>query len=347
MDECSIQKENLQNDEKQERKKGIEKMMISVIIPVYNARDTLSACVKSVQNQDYPNIQIFLVDDGSTDRSGELCEKLALQDQRIQVIHQVNGGPSRARNAGINAAVGEYLSFVDADDIVEPTYLSYLLSLIQTDPDCRICQANHWIQLKKRKNTNSPKEDGITVFSRKDAAEAVLFHDRIDVSAWGKLYHRSVFESLRFPEGKIFEDTWLFGKLLQQTGTYIYGGKPQYHYMLRDGSLTRSAYSSQNLEYIEAAEEMTNDILKITPGCKAGALRRVNHARLSVLRYMENCGKDALDIRESLRQQVLKDAPEYLRDQRTPKRDALAIKLLKMGFPIFYAGWSLYTQLRE
>ncbi len=320
--------------------------MISVIIPVYNAQDTLEACVESVRLQDISDIQIILVDDGSTDDSGDICEAFAQRDNRIKVIHQSNSGPSGARNAGIDIAEGEYLSFIDSDDKVEPTYLSYLLSLIHYDSRCKISQANHWIQRNGKLTCNAPDDGKITIFSRSEAAQAVLFQDKIDVSGCGKLYHRSVFDSIRYPEGRIFEDTWLFGELLKQTDTYVYGSKPQYHYVLRDGSLTRSAYTSRNLEYIEAAEKLANDLIEITPECKTGAIRKVNHARLSVLRYMEHCGKEDKEIRNQLRRQVLEDAETYLNHPQTPRRDRIAVELLKMGLPAFYLGWSLYSRFR-
>ena len=320
--------------------------MISVIIPIYNAEATLAACVKSVLDQDCRDFELLLIDDGSTDRSGTICEELAAQDARIHVIHQANAGVSAARNAGIDASAGEYLCFVDADDAVESTCLSYLLFLLRQDDRCRISQANHWIRRNHGSRLNEPIQNGFAILSQQEAAHAVLLHDRLDVSCWGKLYHRSVFENSRFPEGRIYEDTWLFGELLQKTDTYVYGYQPQYHYILREGSLTRRAFSDENLHYIEAAEKLARDTEQIDPACHTDGVRRINHARFSVLRYMEHCEDAYKATRRQLRAEILRDAPQYIREPQTPRRDRAALLLLRMGLKPFFLGWRLYDSIR-
>ncbi len=320
--------------------------MISVIVPIYNAEATLVACVKSVLDQDCRDFELLLIDDGSTDRSGTICEELAVKDARIRVIHQANAGVSAARNAGIDASAGEYLCFVDADDAVGPTYLSYLLFLHRQDDRCRISQANHWIRRNHGSRLNEPTQNGFMILSQQEAAHAVLLHDRLDVSCWGKLYHCSVFENSRFPEGRIYEDTWLFGELLQKTDTYVYGYQPQYHYILREGSLTRRAFSDENLQYIEATEKLAKDTEQIDPGCHIDGVRRINHARFSVLRYMEHCEDAYKATRRQLRAEILRDAPQYIREPKTPKRDRVALLLLRMGLTPFFLGWRLYNRIR-
>ena len=110
--------------------------MISIIVPVYNCIESLKYCVQSIQQQTYMNWKLVLVDDGSTDGTAGLCDQLAEMDSRIEVIHKLNGGVSSARNAGIDAAIGEYITFCDSDDYLEPDYLVSLLQTAESNPDC-------------------------------------------------------------------------------------------------------------------------------------------------------------------------------------------------------------------
>ena len=167
--------------------------LISVIIPVYRVEKYLDRCLRSVAAQDYTNFEALLVDDGSPDRSGEICEEWSRKDSRFRVFHKENGGLSDARNYGLDRCTGEYVSFIDSDDFVEPGYLSCLYGLLRSADQCRISQANLFvIRGDKKEKADEAAEDA--VFTRHEAAEAVLFHDRVDVTACSKLYHRSVFE---------------------------------------------------------------------------------------------------------------------------------------------------------
>ena len=322
-----------------------KKPLVSVIVPVFRVEAYLEKCALSILSQDMEDFELILVDDGSPDACGEICDRFAARDSRVQCIHKENGGLSDARNAGSDAARGEYLSFIDADDYVEPTYLSYLLSLIQTVPGCKVSQANHFVE-RNGKCLPAYSEEEKTVFSVHDAFEAALYHDRVDVSAWGKLYHRSVFGSLRFPKGRLYEDTYVFGDVLEATLSYVYGGRPQYHYVQRESSIVNQGFAEKNLQFIDSAERLTEIALRSYPDLDAACRRRMTHARLSVLRYMEHCPKEYSDLRDSLRRQVLSAAAAVCADTKTPRRDKLAIRLLQLGYAPFYAGWAMYTRIR-
>lgn len=320
--------------------------LISVIIPVYNVQDYLDRCLQSVADQDYTYFEVLLVDDGSPDCSGEICEQWSRKDIRFKVFHKANGGLSDARNYGLDRCSGEYITFIDSDDYVEPTYLSYLYGLIRLGNHCCVSQANHRIiRGDKIENNGAGEQDSI--LTQHDAAEAVLFHDRVDVSAWSKLYHKSVFENLRFPKGRWFEDTYIFAEILKKTGVYVYGHLPQYNYVKTSGSITAQSFREKSLEYIESAERMTEKIREQFPDLEAGCVRRVNHARLSVLRQMKDCEGKYLETKKMLREKVLAESGEYIHLSRTPRRDKLAVTLLRMGWTPFYLGWDLYTKMRN
>ncbi|MBR1711632.1 MAG: glycosyltransferase family 2 protein [Clostridia bacterium] len=320
--------------------------LISIIIPVYNTRAYLERCLASVVGQDEPRWEALLIDDGSTDGSGKICEAWVRKDPRFRAFHKENGGLSDARNFGLDRCVGEYIVFVDSDDFLEPDCLSYLYGLIRRDPGCRVSQANFRILRGDRAENNAPEEED-AVFSAHDAAEAVLYHDRVDVAAWGKLYARSVFEGLRFPKGRLYEDTYIFAEVLGRTETYVYGHLPKYNYIKNPDSITTRSFREKNMEYMESVRRMTGILRERYPDLEDGCVRRMNHARLSVLRYMKGCGKQYFPLREQLRREVLAEAGQFVWLARTPRRDRMAVSLLRLGWGPFYFGWDLYTRLRN
>lgn len=324
-----------------------ENSPVSVIVPVYNGEQYLDRCVESVLRQDYGSFELILVDDGSTDRTGGMCDAWAEKDRRITVIHQENRGLSGARNTGIERMHGEYLTFIDADDTVSGDYLSYLLGLFPEDGECGMTACNHYVVRGGKKKPEGPAGEGIMRFTRREAFGNVLFGGAVNVSAWAKMYRKEMFLRARFPEGRLYEDTWLFGELLRQTETVVYGCRCCYFYEMHENSIVNSGFREKDLEYIASAEKLAAAALAEDPGLRTGAVRRINHARLSVLRKMGNCRQEKeLSIRNTLREQVLREAPEFLRDPRTPERDRFAVKLLKSGFTAFYAWWKLYSVFR-
>ena len=318
--------------------------LISVIVPVYKVEDYLDRCVESVLAQDFEDFELILVDDGSPDRCGRMCDSWAGKDRRIRVIHKENGGLSSARNSGIDHAAGSYISFIDSDDWVTKEYLSYLLFLF--DDSCSITACNHTVIRNGKGKDNSRTGTEKLVLTRRQAFEEVLFHGCIDVSGWGKLYKREVFNGLRFPKGRLFEDTYLFGEILERTEYIAFGSRACYMYEMHGGSIVNKGFTEKNLQYIEAAERLAGLAVMEDPDLNPGAVRRINHAKLSVLRYMENCDKKYIKLRQSLREEVLEKAPQYINDPRTPKRDRIAVKLLKLGFGPFYSAWKLYGLIR-
>ena len=321
--------------------------LISVIVPVYNGERYLDRCIVSILRQDYIHFELILVNDGSTDQSGIICEQWAEKDSRIKVYSKENGGLSSARNHGLDYAQGSFISFVDADDELTPDALSYLYSLLPDNERCTVTACNHWILRDNHQTPRVPVDEIIRIYTRKEALEEALFHGYVDVSAWAKLYKKEVFQELRYPEGRLFEDTWLFGEVMEKTDELVFGSHCCYYYRIHDQSLVRQSFSIRNLQYIEAAEKLASDAEKCSDDLKTGGIRRINHARLSVLRYMESCDREYRKMRASLRKDVLRDAPKYINHIRTPKRDKAAIILLRLGFPVFFFGWRFYSRLRE
>jgi len=318
---------------------------ISIVVPVYNVEQYLEKCVHSLCNQTFLDFEIILVDDGSTDSSGDMCDNLAKTDSRITVLHKQNGGLSDARNFGIDAAQGEFLTFVDSDDYVAPTYLEYLLSLFDKSQNCLVTACNHTV-VRNNSQKNAYDFAGECVFSQREAFEAVLYHDRLDVSAWAKLYRREVFETLRFPKGKLYEDTYIFGDVLNLTQNIVLGSKPQYFYIQRQNSIVNGGFSKQRLQFIDSVSRLCDMALLCDGTLNDACTRRMCHAYCSVLRYMDGCDKCFLDVRDELVKNIRKSAKTVLKDKKAPKRDKLAILSLTFGVGAFFAVWNFYSKLR-
>lgn len=214
----------------------MHKYVISVIVPVYKVEKLLNKCVNSIINQTLKEIEIILVDDGSPDNCGTMCDDYASKDSRIVVIHKKNGGLSSARNAGIDIAKGEYLMFVDSDDYVEPNFCEKAYQIIkQNNVTCASFGFfEHKNKIIKPLGTINPRiinaEEGIlSIISSND----VIFN-----MACNKIFHIRLFRTIRFPEGKLFEDQGTTYKLFDAAGKIYVDSAPLYHYVRREDSIT-------------------------------------------------------------------------------------------------------------
>lgn len=214
--------------------------LISLIIPSYNAKQTLGKCLHSVIQQSYSNLEIIIIDDGSTDETYKIYDDFQSKDQRIKVFKQDNSGVSRARNNGVKTATGEYICFVDSDDWVESDYCSELYhSLINEDADISIVEASY------------EDEHGNIVFNKAVSEEkvidgrralALLLEDHVIQShPWGKLYKTSLFKNVDFPESlKCFEDYSTLFKIFDKALKVVRSNEKLYHYIQHDDSLSHN-----------------------------------------------------------------------------------------------------------
>ncbi len=318
---------------------------ISVIVPVYGVEPYLDRCVASLLAQTFTDFELILVDDGSPDRCGEMCDRWSERDARVRVFHKTNGGLSDARNFGIERAEGELLTFVDSDDYVKETYLSYLLSLFEHAPDAAFTACNHTV-VRENSSENNSDLSGVRVLTQREAFVETLYHGLIDVSVWAKLYKKEVFFTLRFPVGHLYEDTYVFGDILSRSESVAFGGDPQYYYVQRSSSIVNGGFTERRLEYLRSVERLTAAAMAVDPTLETGCLRRTVHAKLSVLRYMDKCEKQHKALRAQLRREVLACRKAVMGDPKAPKRDLMAIKLLRFGFFAFYTAWKIYGRRR-
>ena len=211
--------------------------LISVIVPVYNVYNYLEKCIQTLINQTYKELEIILVDDGSTDGSGELCEQISKRDKRIKVIHKKNGGLSSARNAGLDVAKGDFISFVDSDDSIHLCFYSVLMNIMEkTKAD--IVQSEISRVLNQKLSKEKIFKFNIVSFTGEEALQE-FYKSKITVfkSSCNKLFKKKLFQELRYPEGKIFEDRWIAAKLYYACEKVIYLNIPLYYYTVNPNSI--------------------------------------------------------------------------------------------------------------
>lgn len=227
--------------------------MISIIIPVYNVEQYLDKCLQSVIHQTYQDIEIILVDDGSSDNSGILCDKWQEKDSRIKVIHKSNGGLSNARNVAIEQANGEYLMFIDSDDIVSNDLCKELFEMLKNNnADISICNATHIFDDRfDFKNTGE-----IHCYSRNEAICQLWYQKSFLPSAWGKLYKKELFKKTKFTEGIIFEDVDIMHKLFYQCNKIVYGEMELYGYVHHENSITTKKYSKKDNVILDICDKI-------------------------------------------------------------------------------------------
>lgn len=312
------------------------KPKISVVLPIYNVEKYLETCVKAMTGQTYQNLEIILVDDGSPDGCPELCDELAKTDERIRVLHKENGGLSDARNAGTQIATGEYITFVDSDDVVTDTYVEYLYSLIEKY-GCDMSLCTHTVVFEDGKKI--PYGDGTDeMLDAKECLRRMLYHDVIDTSAWAKLYRTDMAREILYPKGKLFEDIGTTYRFFLASGKIACGYQSQYFYMQRQNSIVSGKFNPHKLDLLEMTDKMAEDVEKVYPDLAQAILRRRVYARFSTLNQM-------LDVdgyrkeRDEIISFIKAHKREIMADEHAPGRDKMAMRMLSMGYPVYRMAW--------
>lgn len=226
--------------------------LISVVVPIYNVEKYLNECIESIVNQTYNNLEIILVNDGSTDNCAKICDDWINKDERIRVIHKENGGLSSARNAGIDVAKGEYINFIDSDDFISNDFIEFLYgNLIENESDISCCGCYHYFShsLKEVRHFQNISK---TLCSE----DAIIYMNTVGylgVSTCNKLFKISLFEDIRYPIGKLSEDWFILFKLIDKANKVTYDSSPKYYYRQRNGSITKNIKINTDCE--EASKE--------------------------------------------------------------------------------------------
>ena len=292
---------------------------ISVIVPVYKVESYLRKCLDSIVGQTYKNLEIVLVDDGSPDGCGAICDEYAARDRRIRVIHQENGGLSVARNAGLRIASGEYLGFVDSDDWIEPEMYGYLLGrAVEHDADIAVCgQVEHW-----RRRCFCRNWDREYVFDQASAMEALLRNDVMQNHVWDKLWKRELFDGIRFPEGRTYEDIAILHRLFERAERVVCVPQAFYHYVQRPDGIMGTSSLENRMNLYDAAKrrltEMSDQWPQFRPYLEAQCVA-------SAVTIWCGCLDNSKQERERWRPQ-LREIAKFSKDHA-----ALALRYLELG----------------
>jgi len=217
--------------------------LLSIIVPIYNVELYLIDCLESIINQSFKDFELILIDDGSTDSSGQIADNYAIMDNRAIVIHQKNSGLSSARNAGLDCAKGEYISFVDSDDIIQEDTYEKNLELLFQDTDIDVVQFPTC-----RFNNDKVKAKNSAIGCRLLIGEKDIFtnwweDNVLTGSVWNKIYHKRIFSNIRFPNGHVFEDVFLLVEFSEIVKKAYISDKGCYFYRVREGSITDGTFS--------------------------------------------------------------------------------------------------------
>ena len=313
------------------------KEKISIIVPVYNVEAYLERCVESILKQTYTNLEILLVNDGSTDKSGELCDKLALRDHRIRVIHKENGGLSDARNRGIDEASSNLIGFIDSDDYIdEDMYETLYRQMVASKADLSMCghyDVYHQIPEKQVAEIKTWE------LMPEEAIKMVMEAKILSVTAVNKLYKKALFEQLRFRIGKIAEDAFIMVDLIHQCSKIVATNEKKYYYVHRENSITTQKFSLKFLNVIEAYEQNAKIISENYPDLYDVAIMRINWAYFYVL--------DRLLVDNDFKDKVLEDRLiSYLKkNKRSILMDSRFTRARKMSFLVLCLSRKLYLKI--
>ena len=284
--------------------------LITIIVPIYNVEQYLPKCIDSIINQTYQNLEIILVDDGSTDLSGDICDYYSEIDSRVEVIHQANSGVSVSRNVGISLSKGKYLTFVDSDDYIFENYISCLYYMIKHyNADTSIAS---WKKVNDIYISTKSKKKIVQVMDDKRILSMMLLQHGVCGNVWGVLSKRELWDENAFPIGKSHaEDSFTIANVFLKSKVNVLSNEILYCYRTREGSIQNSEYSDNKMEELEMISEMNKLILNRYPEMYELTINRLVSSAFHVLFFMnqkqkkEQNGKIIVSLIKKYRGQMI------------------------------------------
>lgn len=317
------------------------KDLVSIIVPVYNVEKYLKKCIDSIKNQTYDNLEILLVDDGSTDNSGKICDLYSKKDRRIKVIHKENGGLSDARNCGINIISGEYLTFIDSDDFIDNDYIKTLLTIAKkNNADIVISGLFNYYENENNINNNLTNYTE-SVVSKQKIYEKMFLQRGVDVNATAKLYKSYIFDKIRFPKGKLYEDIQIIDKTIEAANVIVETNYKGYYYLQRKGSIMYGKMSSDRLILETTTKKLIEFISQRYPDIKESIIKRHIYCCFHLL-GRSIMDKNYKDVTYSLRKEILTYKKNILSQKIYSKKEKFATIVLMLGIRAYRAFWIIY-----
>lgn len=311
--------------------------LISVIVPVYNTAKYLPRCLDSILAQTYNNLEIIIVDDGSTDNSAKIIKSYAQKDPRIKSFHQSNSGLSSARNTGIAKSTGAYITFVDSDDSIEPNMLEAMVAaILNTSADIAVCSFKEIYP--NGKVTHFSNSHPQKIYDTESALEAMLQEKGFMVSATMKLFPTKYFKTVQFPVGKLYEDIGTTYKLIMQASAIIFLPAEYYIYHHHQDSIISHSFDPRKLDIITLTDQMCDDVTQKYPALKDITNERRMRARFSVLRQLPAKSRYTKGILSYLRTHK----KYILHNPSATSTDKLALRLALTNVKLFQLAYKLF-----
>lgn len=319
--------------------------LVSVIVPVYKVEKYLDTCVGSILNQTYKNLEIVLVDDGSPDRCGELCDEYAKKDERVKVIHKENGGLSDARNVGIAQSKGEYIALIDSDDFVSPCFVEILLIAAQKYNAKVVCSGSS-VQFFDEEQSSvqfklgrAPGDFLIKPVITREALEG-MFYKKYPTGAPFNFYRREIFDTIRYPIGRLYEDfatTYKTYIAAKDKMCRVEGGL--YAYRMRKDSIMRQSFNEKMLDSIPVARQVYKDVCAYDSSLKDTVSQRCFDANFYVFMQVPSDDKDS---QSSLWNEIIKYRKSVLADKNPMVR-----RKNKFAAILSYSGMSMTHRIMQ
>ena len=274
--------------------------LISIIVPVYNVEDYVEKCINSIINQTYENIEIIIINDGSTDNSYEICKRF--KDKRIKLFTIKNKGLSGARNYGISKSKGKYLAFVDSDDYIENNMIEVLYNnLIKEDADLSCCSL---YEVFKNEIISKSKKDKYYVMNNYETIKRTFTDEGLNVYVWNKLYKKDLFKKIKFPVNKNSEDIYVMYEIISLCEKVVYESIPKYYYVQRKNSIVNNT-NKINIDAIEASLHAIN-YLNNNKELQRYAIKNYLNTRLRCYKKLLYSNKDDKTIRNDYLRELKK-----------------------------------------
>lgn len=308
--------------------------LISIIVPVYNVEDYLEKCVYSIINQKYKNLEIILVNDGSIDNSGLICEELSKLDNRIKVYHKKNGGLSDARNYGVDKAKGEYIGFVDSDDYIHENMYSHLYEVANKE-DADVVECSFLLDYgNKIREYNT--EIYYKILDREGYLKEYLTMERVYGAVCWKLIKAEIAKKIKFPIGKFYEDAFYSYELINIANKYVITSEKMYYYLMRPNSITNKKFEVRHVDNIEISNKFLNFTIENYKNLEEEAFNKEVYAYFSVLNKI-------LELDNYKDNEYLKDIISYFRknlyriikNNVIPKNRKLSIILICLSLKMY------------
>lgn len=320
---------------------------VSIIIPVYNVEKYLDECMNSILSQTMKDFEVILVDDGSKDNSGIMCDGYAEKDKRVKVLHKSNGGLSSARNFGLDSAIGDYILYVDSDDYISTDYLEQMHNVLsRKEYDMVIANTVNFLDGSKPTKEKVDEESVVEGLTPEEAMENIYYQERFDTNAWAKMMKRNIAQMHRFKEGVLYEDFDIIHEMIFSCKNIAFLSKPKYFYRCRQDSIMNSFFDEKKLYLLDIAEKHVNFIQEHHPRLIPAVYRRYVYSNFHILGRIV-FKPEYKEESKQIRKNILKYSKNVLCNERVSAKEKVGIIILKCGLIPYGFFWKMFCLIKN